>query len=127
MTAEHFVCLSIPIFLCYATYGYSPPCLSYILTLFLIEISLPLSELVDGLSCGGGAKMTWLFSMFTTNSLDILDSLHNIVMVSNVLVSSGFLRDKTMNDKLKYTSNINNQNYPFCRPKLLVESWETTS
>ena len=38
-------------------------------------------------------------------------------MVTNNLVSSGILRDKKMNDKLKYTTpmKIYLENYPFYR------------
>ena len=42
------------------------------------------------------------------------------------MTSSLFLveRDKTMADKLMYITNGDTQNYPFCRLKLVVETFE---
>ena len=36
----------------------------------------------------------------------------------------GISRDKTMTDKLMYIPNDDTQNYPFCRLKLVVETFE---
>ena len=37
------------------------------------------------------------------------------------------LRDKTMADKLMYIPNDDTNNYPFCRLKLVVETFEYTT
>ncbi len=37
---------------------------------------------------------------------------------------SGILRDKTMADKLIYIPNDDTKKYPFCRFKLVVETFE---
>ena len=39
-------------------------------------------------------------------------------------IFTGILRDKTMADKLMYNSNKVTQNYPFCRLKLVVETFQ---
>ena len=39
------------------------------------------------------------------------------------IIFSGTLRDKTMEDKLKYITNDNKQNYPLCKLKLLLEMY----
>ena len=45
-------------------------------------------------------------------------------MLGQIRFCSGIKRDKTMTDKLMYIANVDTQNNPFCRLKLVVETFE---
>ena len=45
----------------------------------------------------------------------------------NILLISGILRDKTIDDKLTYFPNDDKQKYSFCRLNVLVECLDTNS
>ena len=57
----------------------------------------------------------------------MLDQKPWISKHETLLKLTGILKDKTIEDKFSYIPNDDEQNYPFCRLKLLVKSLETTS